>query len=70
MLEDDPVQHKYRLDRSSFTDADLFELELKYIFEGNWVYLAHESQIPKVNDYLTVSSAGSRWSSPAARMES
>ena len=27
---------------------------MKYIFEGNWVYLAHESQIPNVNDYLTV----------------
>ncbi len=54
MLEEDPVRHIYRLDRSAFTDEQLFELELKYIFEGNWVYLAHESQIPKVNDYLTV----------------
>jgi len=24
-----------------FTDPDLFELEMKYIFEGNWIYLAH-----------------------------
>jgi benzoate/toluate 1,2-dioxygenase subunit alpha len=54
MLLDDPKQHLYRLDRSAFTDEQLFELELKYIFEGNWVYLAHESQIPNVNDYLTV----------------
>jgi len=54
MLQDDPSKHLYRLDRSAFTDEQLFELELKYIFEGNWVYLAHESQIPKVNDYLTV----------------
>ncbi len=54
MLEDDPVQHLHRLDRAVFTDEELFELELKHIFEGNWVYLAHESQIPNVNDYLTV----------------
>ena len=27
---------------------------MKYIFEGNWIYLAHESQIPNVNDFLTV----------------
>ena len=54
MLEDDPVKHAYRLDRSAFTDEQLFELEMKYIFEGNWVYLAHESQIPNVNDFLTV----------------
>ena len=26
---------------------------MKYIFEGNWVYLAHESQIPNNNDYYT-----------------
>ena len=49
-----PVNHLHRLDRSVFTDEQLFELEMKYIFEGNWVYLAHESQIPNVNDYLTV----------------
>ena len=54
LLQDDPVKHLHRLDRSVFTDKELFELELKYIFEGNWVYLAHESQIPNINDYLTV----------------
>ena len=26
---------------------------MKHIFEGNWVYLAHESQIPNNNDYFT-----------------
>ena len=26
---------------------------MKYIFEGNLVYLAHESQIPNVGDYFT-----------------
>ncbi len=54
LLEDDPVKHAYRLDRSVFTDEQLFDLEMKHIFEGNWVYLAHESQIANVNDYLTV----------------
>ena len=54
MLHEDTVNHVYQLDRSAFTDEELFELELKYIFEGNWVYLAHESQIPNVNDFLTV----------------
>ena len=36
-----------------FTSEDLFDLEMKHIFEGNWIYLAHESQIGKVNDYYT-----------------
>ncbi|WP_278976572.1 Rieske 2Fe-2S domain-containing protein [Oligella urethralis] len=43
----------YRCRRDVFTDPDIFELEMKYIFEGNWVYVAHESQIPEVNDYFT-----------------
>lgn len=43
----------YRCSRDIFTNPDLFELEMKHIFEGNWVYLAHESQIPEVNDYFT-----------------
>ncbi|MDE3009340.1 MAG: benzoate 1,2-dioxygenase large subunit [Pseudomonadota bacterium] len=54
LLDEDPAQQRYRLDRRAFTDQELFELEMKYLFEGNWVYLAHESQIPEVNDYLTV----------------
>ena len=53
MLDEDPATHSYRLDRSAFTDEQLFELEMKYIFEGNWVFLAHESQIPHPNDYFT-----------------
>jgi benzoate/toluate 1,2-dioxygenase subunit alpha len=43
----------HRLHRSAFTDEALFELEMKHIFEGNWIYLAHESQIPNNNDYYT-----------------
>ena len=26
---------------------------MKHIFESNWMYLAHESQIPNNNDYYT-----------------
>lgn len=43
----------FRCRRDIFTDPALFELEMKHIFEGNWVYLAHESQIPEINDYFT-----------------
>ena len=53
LLVEDKDQHVYRLHRSAFTDAELFDLEMKHIFEGNWIYLAHESQIPNVNDYFT-----------------
>lgn len=43
----------YRCRRDIFTDPDLFELEMQHIFDGNWIYMAHESQIPNPNDYFT-----------------
>jgi benzoate/toluate 1,2-dioxygenase alpha subunit len=39
--------------------------EMKHIFENGWVYLAHESQIPAVNDYTTWPAAP--WSSRGTR---
>ena len=42
-LEENSEKGIYRLHRSAFTNEELFELEMKYIFENNWVYLAHES---------------------------
>ena len=45
-MEDDPQTGRFRVARDIFTDPELFELEMKHIFEGNWIYLAHESQIP------------------------
>src|SRR5690606_9642089 len=50
---EDPETGLRRAKRSIFTDEELFELEMKYIFASNWVYLAHESQIPDVGDYFT-----------------
>jgi benzoate/toluate 1,2-dioxygenase alpha subunit len=52
-LEEDDARGVYRVARDIFTDPELFELEMKHIFEGNWIYLAHESQIPNKNDYFT-----------------
>lgn len=52
-IVDDPVAGVFRCRRDVFVDPDMFELEMKYIFEGNWIYLAHESQIPNTNDYFT-----------------
>ena len=39
----------FRVHRSIYTDPEIFELEMKYIFESNWIYVAHESQIPNGN---------------------
>jgi benzoate/toluate 1,2-dioxygenase subunit alpha len=52
-LMDDAETGTFQVARNIFTDPDIFELEMKHIFEGNWIYLAHESQIPNNNDYFT-----------------
>jgi len=52
-LVEDAGNGLYRCDRSIFTDPALFDLEMEHIFEGNWIYLAHESQLPGRNTYLT-----------------
>lgn len=54
IVQDDPDNGVFRARRDMFTDRDLFELEMKHIFEGNWIYMAHESQIPNPNDYFTL----------------
>jgi benzoate/toluate 1,2-dioxygenase alpha subunit len=54
-LVEDADSGVYRARRDIFTDEALFDLEMRHIFEGNWVYLAHESQIPENNDYFSTS---------------
>lgn len=50
---EDPAAGVFRCRRDIFTDEALFELEVAHLFEGNWVFLAHESQLPEPNDYFT-----------------
>src|SRR6266850_1889631 len=42
-----------RVHRLIYTDPVIFQLELTHIFGAVWVYLAHESQIPNNNDFIT-----------------
>ena len=50
---DDAEAGIYRANRRIFTDEEIFELEMTHIFEGNWIYLAHESQLAEPGDYFT-----------------
>ena len=54
MVQDEPEKGIYRARRDMFTDEELFELEMKHIYEGNWIYMAHESQIPNNGDYFAL----------------
>lgn len=41
------------LDGSIYLDPDVFELEMQRIFERTWVYVCHDSEIPKPGDFKT-----------------
>ncbi len=45
----DPAQ--FRVDRRIYTDSGIFSAELGNIFESSWIYLCHESQVPRHGDY-------------------
>ncbi len=51
-IEDRPEEGIFTVDREIFRNSEIFALEMKYIFEDIWIYLAHESQLPHPHDFL------------------
>src|SRR5919197_2644708 len=49
----DELVQEDRVHRLIYTDPAIFAAEMIHIFGGTWVYLAHESEIPANNDYIT-----------------
>jgi hypothetical protein len=37
--------------RDLYLDQELFELEMEHLFANTWIYVGHDSQVPKVGDY-------------------
>ncbi|MDX1485634.1 MAG: SRPBCC family protein [Alphaproteobacteria bacterium] len=49
----DALVFEDRVHRSLYTDPRIFAAEMTNIFGGTWTYLAHESQIPRNDDFIT-----------------
>ncbi|MGE0626301.1 MAG: Rieske 2Fe-2S domain-containing protein [Hyphomicrobiaceae bacterium] len=49
----DELVEEDRAHRLIYVDPDIFRLEMTHIFGGTWTYIAHESEIPNANDYIT-----------------
>ncbi|MEY4711346.1 MAG: hypothetical protein RIS88_796 [Pseudomonadota bacterium] len=47
-----------RVHRDLYIHPEIFALEQEHFFANTWNYVGHDSQIPKVGDYLTVTIAG------------
>jgi benzoate/toluate 1,2-dioxygenase alpha subunit/2,4,5-trichlorophenoxyacetic acid oxygenase 1 len=52
-VDDRPEEQVFRVHKDVYSDPELFELEMKYIFERTWIFLGLESQIAKPHDFLT-----------------
>ena len=53
LVDDRPPEGVFNVHRSAFLDPDLFELEMRHVFEGTWQFVGLESQVAKPNDYFT-----------------
>ena len=42
-----------RVHATVYTSPTIFELELERIFRDGWVFVAHDSEVPEVGDYVT-----------------
>lgn len=49
-----PEEGVFRIARDMFTEPELFDLEMELIFERNWIYACHESEIPNAHDFMTM----------------
>jgi len=43
-----------RVHRKIYIDPDVFNLEMAQIWGKSWIYIGHESQVPRAGDYITL----------------
>jgi hypothetical protein len=53
LLEERRSDGVFRVHPRALTDPDIFELEMSKVFETTWVFIALESEIENVHDYVT-----------------
>lgn len=49
----------HQVHRDAYLDEDVFQLEMERLFSRAWLYVGHESQVPKTGDYVSVTLAQS-----------
>jgi anthranilate 1,2-dioxygenase (deaminating, decarboxylating) large subunit len=49
-----PNDGVFRIARTIFTEPELFDLEMELIFEKQWIYACHESQLENKHDFITM----------------
>jgi len=52
-VDDRPEDGVFRVHRDVFRDPELFDLEIRHIFEATWAFLGLESQVRDPHDFIT-----------------
>lgn len=52
-IDDRPAEGVFRVSREIFTNAAVFEAEMRALFEGGWIFLGLESQAANPHDFFT-----------------
>ena len=52
-LKLDELVQDSRVHRRIYLEPEIFELEMERIFESNWVFVGHESEVADPGDYKT-----------------
>jgi phenylpropionate dioxygenase-like ring-hydroxylating dioxygenase large terminal subunit len=47
-----------RVHRDVYIDPEVFQLEMERLWARTWIYVGHESQVPRAGDYFTADVAG------------
>src|SRR4051812_43389053 len=53
LIDDRTGEGWFSVHRDAFRDPEVFELEMRHIFEATWNFVGLESQLPNNHDYLT-----------------
>jgi benzoate/toluate 1,2-dioxygenase alpha subunit len=53
MIDEDWEALRFRVHRSAYRDPEVFRTEVDRIWNHTWLYLGHETEIPKPGDFKT-----------------
>ncbi len=52
LVEEDLVRRRFRINRAAMTAPEVYERELRDIFDHCWLYVGHESEVSAPGDYV------------------
>lgn len=53
LVDDRPEDGVFRVHRAAVREQEIFDLEMKHIFESGWVFLGIEAQLPEKHSFFT-----------------